>query len=229
MGHKIFISYKYADSNVKSIQHNYFEQSTVRDYVDELETYIKKYSDHIFKAESDGEDLSDLSDDTIWEKLKDRIFDSTLTIVLISPSMKENKKERDQWIPWEVFYSLKAENRKDINGNDVKSNTNALLGIVIPDKQGEYDYFLSNKSCCNRGCISYKTSTLFTILRENMFNILNPNKEDCPDGSTVYHGDSSFLYVVKWDNFVNQPETYIDKAYDILSKKDKYDIHTEVE
>ena len=65
--------------------------------------------------------------------------------------MRENKKDRDQWIPWEVSYSLKEENRKDINGKNVKSSTNALLGIVIPDKQGKYDYFLNNKSCCASG------------------------------------------------------------------------------
>ena len=123
MGHKIFISYKYKDSNVKSLDKN---DTTVRDYVDKLQDYIEEYSEHIYKGESDDEDLSEYSDDQIWDLLKDRIFDSTLTIVLISPNMNNGDKESNQWIPWEISYSLKEVSRKDINGNTRSSYSNAL-------------------------------------------------------------------------------------------------------
>lgn len=93
MGHKIFVSYKYHDDNVYNLKEG--ENSIVRDYVNEIMNKIDS-SDHIYKGEDDNEDLSELEDDTIWEKLKDRIYDSTLTIVLISPAMKENEKsDRD--------------------------------------------------------------------------------------------------------------------------------------
>ena len=62
MGHKIFISYKYADPNVRKIT-NHWERDTVRDYVDALEKYIKDKSDHVYKGESDGEDLSALTEE----------------------------------------------------------------------------------------------------------------------------------------------------------------------
>ena len=66
MGHKIFVSYKFADDDVYNIT-NSMEGSTVRDYVDKIEETLKSdESDHIYKGESDGEDLSYLSDDTIW-------------------------------------------------------------------------------------------------------------------------------------------------------------------
>lgn len=105
MGHKIFVSYKYADSDVKNISGNSWPRDTVRTYVDKLAEYIKDTSDHVYKGEDDGEDLSQLSDSTIWEKLKERIYDSTLTIVMISKNMREsNQEDRDQWIPWEISW-----------------------------------------------------------------------------------------------------------------------------
>lgn len=82
MGHKIFVSYKYADDQVKNLDGQ--SNSTARDYVDKLEEYFGS-SSHIYKGEKDGEDLSQLEEDTIWSKLRDRIFDSTMTIIFISP------------------------------------------------------------------------------------------------------------------------------------------------
>ena len=73
MGRKIFVSYKYADDSVENLTSS--ENSTVRDYVSKFEAKLDS-SDHIYKGESDGEDLSNLSEDTIWSKLKDRIYDS---------------------------------------------------------------------------------------------------------------------------------------------------------
>lgn len=131
MGRKIFVSYKYADDNVKNLSS--YENSTVRSYVDKLEDYIDD-SEHYYKGESDGEDLSQLSEEIIWNKLKDRIYDSTLTIVLISPNMKKFLTEdKDQWIPWEISYSLKEVSRKNKNGTAITSKTNAMIAIVLPD------------------------------------------------------------------------------------------------
>lgn len=69
MGHKIFVSYKYKDDDVYNL--NYFENSTVRNYVDKFEEKLD-YTNHIYKGEENDEDLSAYTDDTIWEKLKDR-------------------------------------------------------------------------------------------------------------------------------------------------------------
>lgn len=229
MGRKIFISYKYADDNVEHISGEWYEKNTVRDYVDKLEEYLRYSSEHIYKGESDGEDLSRLSDDSIWEKLKDRIYDSSLTIVMISPNMKEAyKSDRNQWIPWEISYSLKEISRKNSSGNSVTSKTNAMLAVILPDRNGSYSYYTYNKSCCDSGCRVLKRENLFDILKKNMFNIENPNSNDCSDGSKVYYGDSSYITSVKWADFVEDVDTYIDKVYEIQDNMDNYDIHKEV-
>lgn len=228
MGHKVFISYKYADSNVKNITGNIWPFDTVRNYVDKLEEYISDTSEHIYKGEEDGEDLSALSEETIWRKLKNKIYDSSLTIILISAGMKETKADKEQWIPWEVSYSLKETSRKNKNGDSVTSKSNALLAVILPDSNGSYEYYTYNKTCCNSGCRTLKTNHLFDIMRENMFNIKNPDTDNCDDGSVVYHGDSSYITSVKWENFIKDPEKYIDKAYKIQENIDSYKIKKEV-
>lgn len=217
MGKKIFTSYKYADSNVRALTGIY--PTTVRDYVDILQDKIDK-TDHINKGEDDGEDMSTLADSTIASKLGDKIFDSTVTIVFISKGMKENTPEKDQWIPWEISYSLREQSRQDKN-----SKTNAVLGVVLPDNTGSYDWYYRENPACNS--ITHFTNQLFTILRENMFNIKNPQTRTC-NGTTILEGESSYIKTVKWDNFIENINWYIEKALEIWRVRDQYNIRKNV-
>jgi hypothetical protein len=190
-----------------------------------LEDYFNNTDFAIYKGESDDEDLSNLSDDVIWEKLKDRIYDSSVTIVMISPNMKEDRRrDRSQWIPWEISYSLKETTR-----NDRTSCSNAILAVVLPDKNGRYDYFIIDNNCGNYcNCRILKTDTLFEILRENMFNQINKTKIDCDKMRNVYTGESSYIKAVNWVNFIYCPEEYIKQAIEIKKRIDEYDIKKEV-
>lgn len=226
MGHKIFVSYKYADDNVANVNNEI--NSTVRSYVDIIEEKIGD-SSHIYKGESDGEDLSQLVEGTIWNKLKDRIRDSTLTIVMISPNMKDfGKLERHQWIPQEISYSLKEISRKNCNGDPVTSKTNALLAIVLPDSNNSYSYYTYHNSCCDTRCRVLKTDILFNIMKNNMFNIKSPNNKSCDTGSTIWYGQSSYMPSVTWENFITDMESYINMAYEIQENIESYNICKEI-
>lgn len=227
MGKKIFVSYKYADDKVENLTSN--KNSTVRDYIDKFEDKLDS-SDDIYKGESDGEDLSELSDDTIWEKLKNKIYDSSITIVFISPGMREiQKRDRDQWIPWEISYSLKETSRKNKNGDPIKSRSNAMIAVVLPDENGSYSYYLETKNCCSSRCIMHHTNILFEIIKKNKFNrIKNASKYTCDDNNTIWTGTCSYIEAVKWLDFITNYKKYVDSAIERQEHIDEYEICKEV-
>lgn len=61
-----------------------------------------------------------------------------------------------------------------------------------------------------------------------MFNILEPNTSEC-NGSSLYHGFSSYIYSVKWNDFISSYKKYIDIAVSIADSKESYDIKKELE
>jgi hypothetical protein len=159
---------------------------------------------------------STLSDATIASKLGDKIYDSSITIVLISKGMKENTPENKQWIPWEISYSLREQSR-----SGRVSKTNAVLAVVIPDMFGSYDYFYTYNSECQ--CHQYKTDDLFQIIGKNMFNRKENNTRLC-NGLVVYEGHFSYIHAVKWEDFKQDLNKYIDIAVHINSNKNDYNI-----
>jgi hypothetical protein len=228
MGKKIFVSYKYADDQVEHLGDD-DSTTTVRDYVTALEDSIDS-SDHIYKGEHDDEDLSQLEDDTIWEKLKDKIYDSTVTVVFISPGMRDtSKKDRDQWIPWEISYSLKETSRKNKNGDPITSKSNAMLAVVLPDTEGKYSYYLNENNCCAVRCITHYTGKLFSILKNNKFNYTKKKKYACDKDKEIWQGTCSYIEAVKWCDFKKNINFYIDKAIDRQANIDDYDIQKDVE
>ena len=150
MGHKVFVSYKYRDNDVKALP-SAAPPTWPCDYVEYIQKNVLSERD-VYKGEKSNEDISDWGDYRIWEHLKDKIYDSTITIVLISPNMKEpGRWQKSQWIPWEISYSLRETTR-----NDRTSHNNAILAVILPNKKGSYDYYDKNK--------------LFPILQSNIDN-----------------------------------------------------------
>ena len=220
MGKKIFVSYKYADAQVEHLDHMpWYKITTARDYVDVLQSKLDE-KNHINKGEDDGEDLSEFADETIWSRLRDKIYDSSVTIVLISPGMKEKrKKEKEQWIPWELSYSLRETTR-----NDRTSRRNGVLAVVLPNRNGSYNYAIESKACCAAGCNYWHTNNLFWILRENMFNQFKKTQMDCYIGDSVYNGWPSYIHMVRWEDFLKNVNYWVNQAECIQSNKEDYDI-----
>ena len=223
MARKIFVSYKHSDSSVQPL--NQFGVVTARDYVDRLEQLFE--GDHIYKGERDDDDFGAFKDEAIESHLRDKIFDSSVSVVLISKGMKEfGVNEGDQWIPWEISYSLREKTREDRT-----STTNAMLAVVLPDENGSYTYFVESLGCPHCYGIRWRTDTLFPILGKNMFNRKQPKTIVCRSGSCgqLHTGDDhSYIHPVRWDHFTANINGYIDRATQINENLDDYDIVKEI-
>jgi len=227
MARKVFVSYKYADEQVPDL--DMFDEITnvlgtfklkrntrVRDFVDLLQKKIG--SDHINLGEKDGESLAEFSDESIETSLKEKIFQSSVTIVMISKGMVSPTVEYEQWIPWEISYSMRTVPRENKT-----SQMNAVLGVVLPDKNNSYDWYYTHNSACNS--ITHHTSQLFEILSKNMFNIKKPEQTIC-NGTTINHGEASYIKTIKWKDFMyeNNFDGYINTSILIRDNKQAYNL-----
>lgn len=197
--------------------------TTARHYVDYMQAHLD-VNDHINKGENDGEDLSAFKDETIASRLRAKIHDSTITIVLISKNMKDRYlSEEDQWIPWEISYSLKEHAR-----DGRTSGTNAIIAVIIPDENGSYEHFVRENTC--QGCDSrtLMTDSLFEILRRNMFNRRAPRLLDCgyhPAESKPHIGDDhSYIHSVKWEDFIGNVNWHLEIADSLNENVHEFDL-----
>ncbi|HCT74311.1 MULTISPECIES: TIR domain-containing protein [Psychrobacter] len=208
MAKKIFISYKYSDENVQSLDNSWNAPlTTARSYVDIIQNHFEDTGVHIFKGENNSESLEAFKDDAIRSKLAEKIYDSSITIVLISPNMKEwVSLEKDQWIPWEISYSLKRKTR-----NTISSTPNAILAIILPDRYGSYEYARNS----NFG-----------------FEIINKNRNNLNyryPATRLSNGcSSSYILQPTWKDFTSNYNGWIEAALEIRQNIDKYEISKSV-
>ncbi|WP_415943713.1 TIR domain-containing protein [Megasphaera elsdenii] len=188
MAHKTFISYKYSEAQK-------LRDSIINALGDDA-TYYKGET-------SDSPDLTDTTTDNIKRHLTDMMYDTSVTIVIISPNMKQSK-----WIDWEIEYSLKS-----ITRNDRTSHPNGIVGVIMK-YNGGYDWFkysVINDDGCR--VISYKTNLTYNIINKNRFN-QNPMKYSCNACKTVNSLTGSYIAFVEQDDFLSNPDKYIENAFD---------------
>jgi hypothetical protein len=202
MARKTFISYKYS------------EASGLRD------TILKKLGNdsQFYQGETaDSPDLTDTTAENIKNNLKDMIFASSVTIVIISPEMKNSR-----WIDWEIEYSL-----KEITREDRTSRTNGVVGVIMK-YNGGYGWLVSyttNPDGCQSRAID--TNYLYPIINKNRFNLNTENKFSCPTCKTYSILNGSYFALIDQDTFLSDPEQYIENAYEKSNQIENYSISKE--
>ena len=187
MAHKTFISYKYSEAQEC--------RDRIIDALGEDAIYYKGET-------SDSPDLTDYTTNTIKDKLKDMMYDTSVTIVILSPNMTQSN-----WIDWEIEYSL-----KDITRKGRSSHTNGVVGVIMK-VDGGYQW-LKNVHTNSDGCrsSSYDESLLYSIINNNRFNQV-PKQYTCEICKTVNSLTGSYIAFVEEDTFIADPAYYIDNAY----------------
>lgn len=188
MAHKTFISYKYS------------EAQDLRDRI------IKALGDDAiyYQGETaDSPDLTDTSTENIKKNLRDMMYDTSVTIVIISPDMKKSK-----WIDWEIEYCLKNNTRKGRT-----SHTNGIVGVIMKHN-GDYTWFKTSTKNSD-GCSSstYDENKVYSIINNNRFN-QDPKVYSCDTCKTVNALTGSYISYVLEGDFLVDPQKYIDNAYD---------------
>lgn len=200
MGHKTFISYKFS------------EAQGVRD---DIIGALGKDAQYYQGETSDSPDLTDTTTENIKKSLADMLYDTSVTIVVISPHMIESK-----WIPWEIQYSLCEYSR-----GGVTSKTNGVLGVIM-EVNGGYDWFV-RKTINPDGCqtMSYKLEYLPKIIKDNRDNQV-PKQYSCQRCKCIDMLTGNFISLITLSDFLATPSLYIENAYKKAYKNiDNYEIN----
>ena len=117
--------------------------------------------------------------------------------------MKESK-----WIDWEIEYCLKNITRKDRT-----SHTNGVVGVIMK-VDGKYDWFkYSTTNSDNCSVSSYYDFKTFDIINNNRYN-QDPKIYSCDKCKCVNALTGSYIAFVEEDDFLANPDKYINNAYD---------------
>lgn len=193
MAYKTFISYKYNESQA------------LRDAI------IKKLGSDAtyYRGEtSSSPDLTDLKTDSIKKKLKDMIYDTSVIVVILSPNMTESK-----WIDWEIEYSL-----KEIKRGDAHSKTNGIVA-VISKIEGNYEWFKHfSYNYHDKRVVNFDMKKTFEIISKNHFNS-RPPIWHCSKCKTYDSDYGSYISFVEEDNFLDNLDYYLDRAYEKSKKR----------
>lgn len=165
----------------------------------EYKKYIQDKLDVDMIDKSLNEPINSDNVDYIMRKIReDYLCDSTVTIHLIGSCSSEYCGEDQTYIKKELQASL-------YNG---QGNTrNGILGVVLPEMVDEIyqgSYYCS--SCKNNHNSVYVN--LHTI-KEFSENYYIPKNYGC-----AWSEEDRYCVLVKWNDFIKKPNSYIDKAFE---------------
>ncbi len=199
MARKTFISYKYS------------EAQNLRDRIVDA---LGEDATYYMGETAESPDLTDTTVENIKNKLKDMMFNTSVTIVVVSPKMKESK-----WIDWEIEYSL-----KEVSRDGRTSKTNGVVGVIMK-KDGGYGWLVS-ETVKDDGCTArtIDDSKLYKIINDNRYNLISEDKYACAHCKTYSQFDGSYIALVEEELFLNNPAKYIENAFEKSGELDDYRI-----
>lgn len=136
----------------------------------------------------------------IMRKIReDYLSTSTVTIHLIGNRSNEN-------LGWEEQKFIKRELQASLY-HGVGNTQNGILGVVLPSMYNQI--FGGSHTCAT--CGNNHNSVYMndnTVIKEFSHNYFIPNNK------CSWSEDDRYCVLVKWSDFKNRPETYIDQAFD---------------
>lgn len=192
MAHKCFISFKKEDQWYRNKIDDLFSASDI----------INKGLDRVIDS-YDG--------DYIMQTIcQDYLKDSTVTVFLIGIHSSENEgydymgRRKNYFIERELQASL-------YNG---RGNTrNGILGVVLPEM---YDRIYKGTLPC---LVCGKTHSTVDIDDSTVIREFSKNYYIEPHSGCSWTEDERYCVLVKWDDFVVNPELYVDMAFDKRSRE----------
>lgn len=194
---KTFISYKYSESC---------------DVRDRILTALGDEATRYYQGETaDSPDLTDFTTETIKNHLKDMIYNTSVTILVLSPHMRESN-----WISWELEYALKNQKR-----GDIYSRSNGIVG-VIANQFGSDAWFRNNEYWVSNTL--RQNACLPDIVVKNRMNKKRWNYQNRWSVDYDWINSESYISIVSENKFLDNPHQYIENAYEKSQRLSDYRI-----
>jgi hypothetical protein len=146
------------------------------------------------------EAIASEDEEYIMRKIReDYLRDSTVTIHLIGANSAET-------FGWEEQKFIKRELQASLYHREGNTQ-NAILGIVLPSMYERI--YTGSGNCAKCGSLhTYVNINDNSVVAEFSYNYFIPHNKCC------WSEDDRFCVLVRWDEFLKEPEKYIDTAYD---------------
>ena len=188
MKHKCYISFKREDENYKRIIQGWVDKNKI-DVIDK----------------SLNEPINSNNEEYIMRRIRqDYLSDSTVTIFLIGEYSSEDLGyEEQKYIKRELQASLY---------NGVGNSRSCILGVVLPHM---YDkIYKGSYQCITCG----GTHTWVAIGDSTVIKEFSKNYYLNSHGKCSYAEEDRYCVLVKWSDFSQNPNTYIDMAFNKRSQ-----------
>ncbi|WP_077131643.1 TIR domain-containing protein [Spirosoma montaniterrae] len=162
--------------------------------------YIQTYLNVDMIDKSLNEPVNSYDEDYIMRVIRQYyLSDSTVTIHLIGLYGAENRGQHEQrFIKRELQASL---------FHGIGNTQNGILGVVLPDM---YNTVYGGSGICSTcgGSHNYVYIDDSTTIKEFSYNYYIPKENKCS-----WAEEDRFCVLVKWSDFINSPEYYIERAF----------------